>query len=187
MTIRNILRERGRQMSRTLEMGRRFLELREAMSAKEAAKTVNEEFGSDYQQRTISGYASRYRESLERSEQDEHSPGSERAEPSEPSPHTLTEERVREICGEVFEEMITNMQNVPTISREDLPPEPETIRGGEPGRRENRRYRKTTITVDEGLWQAFEAERKRQGVSVSRMADICFWRALGKPRMSFEE
>jgi hypothetical protein len=94
------------------------------------------------------------------------------------------DERMRQIAREVFREMLGEA-TVPIT--EDIPPEPRTLKGSGKGRRQDREYVKATITVDRNLWALFETERKRLRVSVARMAEILLWRALGRPKLSFEE
>ena len=202
-------------MSRTLEIGRRFLELKESMSAKEAAEKVNELFGTDYPQRTISGYGSRYRKSLERSVQDEHSGNSEHAEQSEryeryehadPSEDSFPSEKVEDSerkelsdhsepsahtltenrVREIFREMITNMERVPIINRADLPPKPEKVQKLKGVPGENRKYQKVTVTIDKELWKRVEREKEVLGLSAGKTLDVILWRYFDKPKLSFE-
>jgi len=89
------------------------------------------------------------------------------------------EDRVREIVRAE----IRNVMNIQAAEpeTEDMPPQPTRT-----GRGENRQYVKISLTLDKNLWDLFQLERDRLRVSSGRMLDILLWRALGKPRLSFE-
>jgi hypothetical protein len=94
-------------------------------------------------------------------------------------------EQMKETAREVCREMIEALQSQAAAIGE-FPPEPDTVRGGAPGRRGNRRYRKASFTIDDELWKLFEAERDKLKLSNSRMMDTILWRYFGKPRLSYE-
>ncbi|MBI4965514.1 MAG: hypothetical protein HY913_19710 [Desulfomonile tiedjei] len=73
-----------------------------------------------------------------------------------------------------------------SIEIDDVPPEPEVIKGEGKGRRENRDYVKVSVTVDKVLWEKFTKERNRMKVSSGRLMDIILWRAFGRPRLSYQ-
>jgi len=102
-----------------------------------------------------------------------------------PSEAVLTEERVREIASDVFQKMLADAPTPPAI-RQELPPEPQVLKG-KPGRRQDRSYHKVTITIDSELWKLFCQERDRLGVSNSRLFDIIVWQRYGKPLLSYQE
>jgi|GEM_PF-784400 len=93
------------------------------------------------------------------------------------------EAAVRRIAKEVAEEIVNTMLTIHTKPiTGDLPPEPKTT-----GKSQDRKYARITLTIDKALWSLFEKERVRLGItSRGRMADILLWRALGKPKLSFE-
>ena len=93
-------------------------------------------------------------------------------------------EEMEQIARRVFEEMIESLRPQ-AIAAEDLPPEPQSVKG-RPGRRQDRDYEKVTVTIDRLLWERFCQERDHLGVSSSRMMDVVLWQRYGKPRLSFE-
>jgi len=104
---------------------------------------------------------------------------------SEPGARSDLEAFVRKIARETCEEIMRNMTSVQAAAG-DMPPEPAAVLGVK-GRRQDRDYRKITLTIDKSLWDLFEAERKRLSVSAARMMDIVLWRHYGRPRLSFEK
>lgn len=109
---------------------------------------------------------------------------------------TVTEELKAEfetIARRIFEEMMKEPELKRMVHHEpiegEFPPAPKEIpsgsRGGRPGT--TRKYVRTTVSIDENLWRAFEKERDRLRLGTGRMLDICIWRALGKPKLSYED
>jgi hypothetical protein len=79
---------------------------------------------------------------------------------------------------------VPTLQTLPTIP---LPPERARTKGAK-GRPVGQGERvKVGITLDKNLFDRFEQERKRTGLSASGYADVVLWNFFGKPRLSFEE
>jgi len=97
------------------------------------------------------------------------------------------EERMRQIARDVVQETMNqvNVNHVrQEIDNEDFPPEPETLKGVK-GRKEDRKYKRFTISLDQNLARLFEADMERLRVGAGRMADIIFWRYYGKPALTY--
>jgi len=95
------------------------------------------------------------------------------------------EAAIRRITKETADEIVNTMLTMRTmpVDAGELPPEPKTT-----GKSQDRKYKRVTLTIDENLWKQFELERTSLGItSRGRMADILLWRALGRPKLSFEE
>jgi hypothetical protein len=186
-------------------VGKRYNELRaQGIASKEAAETINREFKTNVAEVTIRSYGTQYKKKFgevgPRSEREEHNElpipaklkqakGQPVKAPPGQIPPTDIDDRIRTVAREVFQEMLHNMRNEMNIitDTEDTPPEPRVITGEGKGRRENRKYVKASVTVDEALWQRFTAERDRMRVSTGRLMDIILWRHFGKPKLSFEQ
>jgi len=104
-----------------------------------------------------------------------------------PTPFPDLDDRIRAVAREVFQEMLQDMQNERNIltSIDDAPPPPEVLKG-RVGRKENRIYKRLTLTLDEALYDRFIEERNRLKVSSGRLADIILWQRYGKPKLSYE-
>ncbi|MEW6351578.1 MAG: hypothetical protein AB1646_21210 [Thermodesulfobacteriota bacterium] len=135
-------------------------------------------------------------------ERDPHSADINHAEPSERAAHwDHTEhaewtEHIRAIAHKVFEqnmETIRNMiqeelrssQHIRSIPSEDMPPEPQYLKG-QKGRREARDWRKLTITVDRVLAKRFQDECTENKLSAGKMMDAILWARYGKPKLSYQ-
>lgn len=170
------------------EMGQRYNELRaQEKSGTQAARMVNEEFGTDLAVGTISKYGSlvKKKQSSVLTEQGEHK--------EQKGPKVRTREVGPTLASlaeriTAIEEFIQTMRtkSTPITDTHDMPPEPQVIKGEGKGRRENRDYEKASVTVDKVLWEKFCAERDRLRVSSGRLMDIILWRAFGRPRLSYE-
>jgi hypothetical protein len=110
-------------------------------------------------------------------------------------PWSEMETRMREIAREVVENVmnemnVMNVQHVMNVNHEtagqDLPPEPQYLKGKK-GRRQDRAYKRFTVGVDSNLAKLFEAEMKRLNVSGGRLMDIILWERYGRPKLSFED
>lgn len=99
-----------------------------------------------------------------------------------------------QVAERVFEEKIAKLQNAKIIPSSEghgyppAPPLPETVQGT---RRHAVPRGKIAGTVDAGLLELFENERKERGYNMSRMLDVVLWNyfCIGKPdkpKMSFE-
>jgi len=189
------------------------------MTGKEAAKAVQEEFRSSATLHTTQDCGSRAKAKPEsREKHEERSDLSERQElgefmdreekdettsvmePSEhddrsyPEGHSsrpleISEDRMREIAREVFEEMHKSVGEPRGSMREsgEWPQEPKAI----DRRRQARKYLKISVTVDKALWELFEAERNNLEssggkVSSGRLLDRILWLYYGKPALSYE-
>ncbi len=99
-----------------------------------------------------------------------------------------TEKRIRIIAKEVFREMM-NAYDVKSLmpSDEDMPPEPRTISGEGRGRKEDRKYDRITITIDEKLANLFRQEMKVRNLSAGRLMDVILWNRYNKPRLTYEK
>jgi hypothetical protein len=186
----NIKKRRRIMASRSLEMGAKYNGLRtQGLSGAEAAKTVNDEFGTSLPESTIRRYGSNVKKkphdvqlSSSREERNE-----DKASPPVDAHREDLDERMRRIAREVCQEIIHNMEtdrNIITLM-EDEPPEPTTIKGEGKGRRENRAYEKVSVTIDKKLWERFTADRDSIKVSTGRMMDIILWRYYGRPKLSY--
>lgn len=102
------------------------------------------------------------------------------------------DEHIRRIAAQVFEELFPLRMNGRTETDGgadadlDEPPEVETLRGLGPGRRCQREYQKFTITLDQELWKRLVVFRDRRKVKTARACEILLWRALGRPKLSYE-
>jgi len=191
----NKRKNRGRKMTDgRYEMGKRYSELRaQGITSKEAAKKVNQEFNADVADVTIRTYGAHYKKKsgeIEASSEHDARKGQDAGavESPESAPPSEIDERIRAVAREVFQEMIHDMEIERSVSIEsdDVPPEPEVIRGEGKGRRENRDYAKVSLTIDKVLWDKFTKERDRMKVSSGRLMDIILWRAFGRPPLSYE-
>ncbi len=96
-----------------------------------------------------------------------------------------------EAAEKTFEEKFSQLQKVPTTTRDGYlpaPAMPDTVEGT---RRHTVPRGKLAGTVDAALLELFESERKERGCSVSRMLDVVIWNyfSIGKtesPKLSFE-
>jgi len=188
-------KNRGRKMSdRSHEMGKRYNALRaQGITSREAAKTVNQEFNADVADVTIRTYGAHYKKkfgAIEASPAPDERKGKDTgaAEPPGSVPLSDIDERIRAVVRQVFQEMIhdIDIERRASIETDDVPPEPEVIKGEGKGRRENRDYVKVSVTVDKVLWEKFTKERDRMKVSSGRLMDIILWRAFGRPALSYE-
>jgi len=106
------------------------------------------------------------------------------------------DKRMRAIAREVTENMLNEMnvrheQHMMNVSREitgeDLPPEPEYLKGKK-GRRQNRDYERLTVGINKNLARLFKADMAHMKVSsASRMMDIILWRYYGRPELAFKD
>lgn len=168
---------------RPMEMGKIYVELMsQGKTTQGATDKVNEEFGTNISPNTMCIYGTKYRKSLSTNSKAIHTP-----EQAEPSRHDM---RIRTIAREVFEEMMTTMPAAlptTTYNPNDMPPRPETIRGQGKGRRQNRVYRKFSITLDQVLWDLFVEEFTSRKIPPSQLLDAIMWRHYGKPKLSYEK
>lgn len=206
-------------MSKTLEVKQRYNELvAGGMTGKEAAKAVQEEFRNSATLHTTQDCGSRatakpesrekHQERSDPSERREVGEFMEREETDEPvaveysehddrsyqeghssRPLEISEDRMREIAREVFEEMHKSIGEPRGSMREggEWPEEPKAI----DRRRQARKYLKISVTVDKALWELFEAERNNlessgRKVSSGRLLDRILWLYYGKPALSYE-
>ncbi|GEM_PF-3289597 len=103
---------------------------------------------------------------------------------NEPLPEAW-EPRILEIVRAEVKRLMEfpTLQTLPTIP---LPPERVKSKGTK-GRPVGQGERvKVGITLDKNLFERFEAERKRLGLSASGFADVVFWNFFGQPPMSYE-
>ena len=56
-----------------------------------------------------------------------------------------------------------------------------------PSRRNPRRYIRTTLTIDEQLWQMIQTECDRLNILPPKMIDSLIWNYFGKPKLSYEK
>lgn len=101
-------------------------------------------------------------------------------------PWAEIEARMRRIATEVLENVRNEMNMNREISGQDLPPEPQYLKG-QRGRRQDRTYKRLTLSVDINLAERFEDEMRQLNVSAGRLFDIILWQRYGKPKLSFEE
>jgi hypothetical protein len=170
-----------------VRIGTRYNELRaQGKSGTEAARIVNEEFHTDLAVGSISKYASLVKKQfVSPTEQGEHK---ERKGPSgstKDAESTLASLDKRLTAVEKLLQVGRNEGNIITDTQ-DMPPEPQVIKGEGKGRRENRDYEKVSVTIDKVLWKKFCQERDRLRVSSGRLMDAILWREFGRPRLSYE-
>jgi hypothetical protein len=98
---------------------------------------------------------------------------------------------IRAIAREVCTEMLANVMHKEHIQHisvegEEVPPEAETIKGpGVKGRRENRKYTRLTVGIDDVLAERFTQEAKDRGISPGKLLDVLLWNRYDKPRLSY--
>jgi hypothetical protein len=162
-------------------MGNLYKEqIRLGKTSQEATDIVNEQFGTNISLNTMCIYGSNYLKTLSAD------PKVSTPKQAEPSRHDM---RIRSIAKEVFKEMMSTIPAaLPTTAYDpsDMPPQPETIRGQGKGRRQNRSYRKFSITMDSVLWNLFVEEYTARKIPPSQLLDAVMWRHYGKPRLSYE-
>jgi hypothetical protein len=190
------------------KIGRRYNELRATgLTCRKATAKVNKEFGKSLGESTVRSYGTSAKKEEEappsepssRSEQP--APETDTAPPSELSErsvHTPTDlpettwqaidDRIRAMVKDILPEVIHNMQNEQNIIpiSQDVPTRPETIKGEGQGRRQNREYRKVSLTIDRVLWDKFKAESERSKISLGVLIDEILWRHYGRPALSYE-
>jgi len=108
--------------------------------------------------------------------------------PMEPRIDEETEKRIRAIAREVFGEMI-NAYDVKALmpTDEDMPPEPHTITGEGRGRKEDRKYQRITMTIDDKLAELFKQEMKARNLSAGKLLDAILWNRYSKPLLSYQK
>ncbi len=106
-----------------------------------------------------------------------------RAEKSESTkPSDQWEDRVRQIAREVFSEMFASFRTVPAdLAVEGALPLPHRT-----GRKEDRSYRKITVTLDEVLAERLLSEAKKQRLSPGKILDQVLWERYGRPALSYQ-
>ena len=99
------------------------------------------------------------------------------------------EKRMKAIALQVIQDYWHNAPTIQTAQQgdEELPPEPATLKGAWKGRKENRRYERITITLDETLARLFTKEAKKRGLSEGKLMDAILWNRYGRPKLSYEE
>jgi hypothetical protein len=140
----------------------------------------------------------------EPAEREEHQVPAERSERKEPLTDTMPQDlenriravvqesmegvgaQMRTVAREVTEEYIQNIRNERNAiiwdeEEKDMPPEPE----GKVGRKEHRRYKKVSVTLDVVLWDELE-KRAKGTMSTNKLLDAILWREFGKPKLSYE-
>jgi len=171
------------------KIGVRYNELRaQGKSGKEAVEIIRKELQTDLPDSTIRKYASMItkQKTASLSEQAEHKESKApkvKTEQAEPSIASLAE-RITAIEG-YLQTMQAKKQSILDI--EDMPPEPQVIKGEGKGRRENRDYQKVSLTIDKILWAKFCQERDRRRVSSGRLMDAILWNRYGRPKLSYED
>lgn len=112
-----------------------------------------------------------------REEQSEHAAREERPDRSDQWEH-----RVRQIARETFQEMIQTMRTIPPVFPESPLPLPHRT-----GRKEDRKYTKMTITLDNVLAERLLSEAKKQRLSPGKILDSILWERYGRPRLTYQE
>ncbi len=184
------------------QIGVRYNTLRsEGKTRQEAVEMINAEFKTSLGFGSVSTYASQAKKLSESKDSHAEPEQGKRAQKLKPPDHrepehvslseqipTQLDDRIRNVAREVFREMIDELKNTATaINESDFPAEPQVVKGKGKGRRENRRYMKISLTVDETLWKLFAAEKDRLRVSSGRLMDAILWRHYGRPRLSYQE
>jgi hypothetical protein len=103
----------------------------------------------------------------------------------EPLPETWVTQ-IRELIQNEVRQVLA-IPSLPTLPQIRIPPERVKTKGiwGRPVGQGERV--KVGITLDKNLFERFEAERKRLGLSASGYADVVLWNFFGQPPMSYEE
>lgn len=174
------------------DIGRRYVELQKmGKGGREATAIINREYTDrERMEATLRGYAGRYKATLRlRAEHDagyEGTPATLQPDGStDPSSRPLTANEVKGIARHVFEEMLHNKQRV-MQEMEDMPPEPETVKGEGKGRKENRKFVRVSVSMDENIEKLFKAECKKNGLSAGKMMDAILWNRYNRPKLSYE-
>jgi len=106
---------------------------------------------------------------------------------SEISETVKTPEDMRTFIIEIVHEEMMKMQSVEIPTALDLPPKPTKRIIKKTGRPRTLGKRlKLGVTVDKALFERFEKERKKLGISASAYLDALLWNAYGRPRLSYE-
>ncbi|MEW6347688.1 MAG: hypothetical protein AB1646_01385 [Thermodesulfobacteriota bacterium] len=90
-----------------------------------------------------------------------------------------------ETIRNMIQEELQSRQHIQSIPTEDMPPEPQYLKG-QKGRREARAWEKLTITVDTVLAERFKKECTEHSLSAGKMMDAILWARYGKPKLSYE-
>jgi hypothetical protein len=93
------------------------------------------------------------------------------------SKHKCDQDFIRSIVEQVLTEKYTPQPVI--VDGIELTPEPS------PGRK--RKYVRSTITVDEKLWDLVQQECKRLQILPPRLIDSLLWLHFGKPTLSYQE
>lgn len=94
----------------------------------------------------------------------------------------VVQKRLQELKSGILHELRSDVPN----ERLDfeLVPEPVTIKGSI-GRKLDRKFVKTTVTVDKILWSLFEQQAKSLRIEKSRLLDSILWLHYGKPGLTY--
>lgn len=106
---------------------------------------------------------------------------------------SYSKEEIYQLIDKVVQERLHELKtlrlNELGIDRNESPefelvPEPETVKGSI-GRKLNRKFVKTTVTVDQILWSLFEQQAKTLKIDKSRLLDSILWIHFDKPRLTY--
>jgi hypothetical protein len=96
-----------------------------------------------------------------------------------------TREELAEFIRAIVREETKGKQTARAYANEDMPPEPETLRGMGRGRKESRDYHRLTTAIDKELFKLFSRECKQRKLSTGKLLDAILWNRYGKPKLSY--